>query len=149
MAKGLGVLDNALIKAQCASIAKRVKTTTATDVGRYAKMARIGLTVFACMSMLLTCVFADGVDSISSAISSGMGQLYSVIKIIAIPVGAVALGFSAFQIFTGGEKGMEKAKKTILYTAIGIGIALLAPLLISTVSGWFSDVGDQGVFDTN
>lgn len=58
----------------------------------------------------------------------------------------LALGFAAYQILAGGEKGMEKAKKTILYTAIGIAIVFLAPTIINQISGWFSNSGDAGVF---
>ena len=97
------------------------------------------------MAMLLTCVFADG-GSIEGQIASGMGSVYGVLKTIAIPIAAVALGFAAYQIFAGGEKGMEKAKKTILYTAIGIAIVFLAPTIINQISGWFSNSGDAGVF---
>ena len=137
MTKVMSAFDNAMIKAQCTAMDEASKMKQ----DKTSKFARIAITAMACMAMLLTCVFADG-GSIEGQIASGMGSVYGVLKTIAIPIAAVALGFAAYQIFAG----MEKAKKTILYTAIGIAIVFLAPTIINQISGWFSNSGDGGVF---
>ena len=124
MTKVMSAFDNAMIKAQCTAMDEASKMKQ----DKTSKFARIAIT------------------AIEGQIASGMGSVYGVLKTIAIPIAAVALGFAAYQIFAGGEKGMEKAKKTILYTAIGIAIVFLAPTIINQISGWFSNSGDAGVF---
>ena len=95
--------------------------------------------------MLLTCVFADG-GSIEGRIASGLGDVYKVITTIAVPIAVIAAVFSGYNFFFGGEKGVEKARKTLTYVGIGLAIVYLAPVAIKQVSGWFSDSGDAGVF---
>lgn len=85
-------------------------------------------------------------SSVASGIQGGLNSLWGLLKAVGIPVAAIAVVFAAFQIFTGGEKGMEKAKKTLLYTAVGVGILYLGPWLITTIAGWFTSAGDGGAF---
>ena len=118
MTKVMSAFDNAMIKAQCTAMDEASKMKQ----DKTSKFARIAITAMACMAMLLTCVFADG-GSIEGQIASGMGSVYGVLKTIAIPIAAVALGF-----------------------AIGIAIVFLAPTIINQISGWFSNSGDAGVF---
>lgn len=92
---------------------------------------------------------SDVGGSVASGIQGGLNSLWTLLKAVGIPVAAIAVVFAAFQIFTGGEKGMEKAKKTLLYTAVGVGILYLGPWLITTIAGWFSSAGDGGAFSWN
>ena len=126
-------LDELLMTAQQGIVGMDPKT-----VSKRVKTARIGFVAFSCISILLSLYStAFATDAIATGIASGMQQFYSLIRMISIPVAAVAVGAAAFQIFTGGEKGMEKAKKIIIYTGIGIGVALLAPKLVEMIAGWF------------
>ncbi len=98
--------------------------------------------VFAMMMMVQ--VFATG--QLETGIQTGMGQIYKLIQTIVIPVAAVVLSWNAFKAFTGGQKGMEEAKKNIFACLAVIVLVLLAPVIVTTVQGWFSGVGDGGIF---
>lgn len=92
------------------------------------------------LSMLFaTAVFAtDGTaETISGSITSGMEKVYSIITAIVVPVAIICAAVAAFQIFLGGEKGMEKAKRIIIYTLLGVAIVYLAPLIVREVGSWF------------
>ena len=93
MTKVMSAFDNAMIKAQCTAMDEASKMKQ----DKTSKFARIAITAMACMAMLLTCVFADG-GSIEGQIASGMGSVYGVLKTIAIPIAAVALGLSLIHI---------------------------------------------------
>lgn len=80
----------------------------------------------------------DTTSAIENGIKDGMKQIYNIITSIVIPVAVVVVAFCAFKIFTGGEKGMEQAKKTLLITVVAIAIVYLAPFLVQQVSGWFN-----------
>ena len=83
-------------------------------------------------------VFAD----VGESIASGLGSAWALMKTIGLPIAGIAAVMCAFYIFTGGEKGMEKAKKIGLYLVIGLAVLYLGPWLIETASGWFSESGD-------
>lgn len=141
MTKVMSAFDSAMIKAQCTAMNEASKMKQ----DKTSKFARIAITAMACMAMLLTCVFADG-GSIEGRIASGLGDVYKVITTIAVPIAVIAAIFSGYNFFFGGEKGAEKARKTLTYVGIGLAIVYLAPVAIKQVSGWFSDSGDAGVF---
>lgn len=109
-------------------------------------MSILVLSVVFTLSMGAAAFAAGDISAISSAIANGMESFYGVLKAVTVPIAAVAAVAAVFQIFTGGEKGMEKAKKIIIYTGIGVGIAFIGPLLINTVAGWFKTVDNSGAF---
>lgn len=140
-------MDEILVKTECKALSA-VSGKNPAKNQNIRKYARIGVMVIMAMTIFLalSCtVFAAGEsDTIAAGIAGGMDSLYKVLRMVAIPIAVVTAGFAAFQIFTGGEKGMEKAKKLLLYAAIGIGIVLLAPIIVKTVASWFSSV-EHGV----
>ena len=81
---------------------------------------------------------ATGEDLIEG-MKSAMTNIYSVMKGVGIVVAAIGIALSAFQLFLGGDKGMEKAKKTIIYTVIGCGILFLAIPITNAISSMFLD----------
>ena len=91
------------------------------------------------------------VKNIQSGIAKGMENIYSIILTITIPVAVAVVGFCAFKIFTGGEKGMQEAKKTFLIAVVALAIIYLAPWLVTQVAGWFDphDSTYGGVFDVS
>ncbi len=132
-----------LVKAQC----KKVNTMTEEDPkkrGNMRKYVCIGVMVVMVMTVILalscTAFAAGSSDTIADGIADGMDSLYKQLRMVAIPIAGVSVGFAGFQFFFGGEKGMEKAKKSILYGAIGVAIVLLAPIIMKTVASWFSSV---------
>ena len=130
-------LDKTLIKAQCAVTAN----CTPETLKRRSKYARVGFIIMSCMSILMmmsAVCFAADTATIEGKIGAGMKEVYTVICGIVVPIAVIALGFAGFQFFFGGEKGVEKAKKTLVYTVIGVGLILLAPLIVSQVSKWFT-----------
>ena len=99
------------------------------------------------MSVTIGCpVFAEA-DGLASSIAKGLGSLWDLMKIVGIAVAAIGCGVAAFQFFLGGEKGVDKAKKSLLYTAIGVGVLFIAPLIVKTIKGWVSESSSgDGVF---
>lgn len=84
-------------------------------------------------------------DAIANAIKTSVAGAYGAMKTVGVVVAAVGVCLSAFFLFTGGDKGMEKAKKTLLYTVIGCGILFLAVPIVNFMSGLFS--GQSSGFD--
>lgn len=77
-------------------------------------------------------------DNITTSITGGVGNLYGIIKSIVLPIAALVFAFNAFKALFGGEKGMESAKRNMLIIVVIIALVLLAPMIIQTVSGWFT-----------
>ena len=101
--------------------------------------------------------FAEGegtesnIKNIQTGVAEGMKNVYSIILTITIPVAIAVVGFCAFKIFTGGEKGMQEAKKTFLIAVVALAIIYLAPWLVQQVAGWFDpkDPNFGGAFDVS
>ncbi len=87
-------------------------------------------------------VMAEG-DSLVVQMQQAMDQVYGIMKGVGIVVAAIGVAMSAFQLFLGGDKGMEKAKKTIIYTAVGCGILFLAVPITSAIANMFSGSNDK------
>lgn len=81
-------------------------------------------------------------DAIATKIKTAVGNAYGAMKTIGVVVAACGVALSAFYLFTGGDKGMEKAKKTLLYTVLGCGILFLAVPIVNFMSGLFSTSSD-------
>ncbi len=81
-------------------------------------------------------------DDIASKIQDSVGEAYDAMKTVGVVVAAVGVALAAFYLFTGGDKGMEKAKKTILYTVLGCGILFLAVPIVNFCAGLFSGSSD-------
>lgn len=87
--------------------------------------------------------------AIEKGIKTGTLQLYNLITAVTVPVAALVFVWSAFKVFTGGEKGMEQAKKTMLITVVVIALVYIGPLVVEQVAGWFKGTGNgaTSVFD--
>lgn len=85
---------------------------------------------------------ADG-DNLVTQMQTAMDNVYGIMKGVGIVVAAIGVAMSAFQLFLGGDKGMEKAKKTIIYTAVGCGILFLAVPITSAIADMFSGSNDK------
>ena len=76
--------------------------------------------------------------NIETGIKDAMNTAYGAMRNIGIVVGVCGVALAAFFLLTGGDKGMEKAKKTLFYTAIGFGILLLAVPIVNFFVSMFS-----------
>lgn len=84
---------------------------------------------------------ADGtINSIEGGINTGMKQAWDLLKAIATPIAAVVFAWNGFKMLFGGQRGMEEGKKNMLIVVAVIGIIYIAPIIITTVQGWFGDV---------
>lgn len=102
----------------------------------------------AMLMMLISVSFAAGsADAIQNGIKDGASQIYNILTAIIIPLGAVFIAWNGAKIIFGGERAMEAAKKNMLNVVIAVAIVYLAPLIILQVGGWFSSIGNGGVFD--
>lgn len=84
-----------------------------------------------------------GGTGLVTQMQQAMDNVYGIMKGVGIVVAAIGVAMSAFQLFLGGDKGMEKAKKTIIYTAVGCGILFLAVPITSAIANMFSGSNDK------
>lgn len=97
-----------------------------------------------CLSMTAFATGESGAVSgagIGGEIKGGLGEVYDIINTIALPLAALSIAYAAFQFFLGGQQGVEKAKKTVIWTIIGIALVYLAPYLVTQIKGWFDGSG--------
>lgn len=113
---------------------------------RLRKVLTVVLTIIMVMAVCIAPAFASTITDLETGVKSGLGQVYKLITVIVVPVAVVCLAIAAFNVFFNGSKGMEVAKKIGLAVGIGLAVVYLAPLLVTTVKGWFDNIGDQGVF---
>lgn len=85
-------------------------------------------------------------NTLVTQMQRAMDNVYGIMKGVGIVVAAIGVAMSAFQLFLGGDKGMEKAKKTIIYTAVGCGILFLAVPITKAIADMFS--GSDNKFTT-
>ncbi len=120
----------------------------ANDGGLKSRAGLKFLTGCAVLSGAAVPAFAGGgagggtASDIAAKIREGVGNAYGAMKSIGVVVAAVGVALAAFYLFTGGDKGMEKAKKTILYTVLGCGILFLAVPIVNFIAGLFSGASD-------
>jgi hypothetical protein len=64
-----------------------------------------------------------------------IAKITEALKIIAIPVGVIMIIISGIQYMTAGgnEEKATKAKKTILYTIIGVAIVIAADFIVDLI----------------
>ena len=104
----------------------------------------------AVITALVTVVpaFADTNGGLSSQLTSpikqGLSEVYSLMTAIVLPIAVIVLAICAIKIIWGNTKSAEEGKATIVRVIIALALIYLAPLLISTVSGWFSSYSTQG-----
>lgn len=94
--------------------------------------------------------YADTGDQIVSSINSGLGNIYRTITAIALPIAAVVLVVSAVRMLINSDstRGAEMMKHTVVVLIVALAIVYMAPLLIKTISGWFSAYSDtSGIFN--
>lgn len=113
-----------------------------TSTAKTRKIA-LGLAMALMISVTLVSSLAFATNNISDNIFKGLDEVYGILWKIALPIAAVCLAFCAFKIWAGGERGMETAKRTALYTLIAMAIVFLAPVIVKTVAGWFNSGGNQ------
>lgn len=89
------------------------------------------------MTAAITPAMATPDMTLVTNMQNAMDNVYGVMKGVGIVVAAIGIAMSAFQLFMGGDKGMEKAKKTIIYTAVGCGILFLAVPITKAITGMF------------
>lgn len=97
-----------------------------------------------CLSMTAFATGGSGAVSgagIGDEIKGGLGEVYDIINTIALPLAALSFVYAALQFFFGGQQGVEKAKKTMIWTIIGIALVYLAPYLVTQIKGWFDGSG--------
>ena len=84
--------------------------------------------------------FADDLDQITSSVNTGLGKVYGIMSAVVLPIAAVYLAYSAFKIFTAGSRSAEEAVGMFIRVFIVLGLIYLAPLIVVTIKGWFSNI---------
>lgn len=107
------------------------------SIKRYAMFA---LCLGLLMSITIGCTAFAAAD-LGKSISEGLGKVWTLMKTVGIAVAAIGCCVAAFQFFFGGERGVDKAKKSLLYTAVGVGVLFIAPLIVVTIKDWVEASG--------
>ena len=119
------------------------KLTTLDPVVKNRRRNRImALTVMAALmvTMMIVPAFATSTEQqIVSGVSDGMYKLYSLFQALLAPIAVVLVVWNVFKALFFGEKGMEGTKKSIIIILGIVAVVYLAPLIVSTVSGWFDN----------
>lgn len=89
----------------------------------------IGVIVFYIQNAQVAALTEDNQKLVNS-IYDGLSKVYSIMAKIVLPIAGVCIAASAFTIWLGGEKGIEKAKRVLLFTVMGIAIVFIAPAII-------------------
>lgn len=108
------------------------------------------VTIFALMAFLLSGpAFADNADDIAGAIKSGTQKIYNIFTAIVPAITVVCFAVAAMQLFLGGQRDVDAAKKSLLRTLLVICLVYLAPIIINEVGGWFQTFSSQtdGIFN--
>ena len=92
------------------------------------------------MTAAINPAMAGGDMTLVTNMQNAMDNVYGVMKGVGVVVAAIGIAMSAFQLFMGGDKGMEKAKKTIIYTAVGCGILFLAVPITKAITSMFDNM---------
>lgn len=71
-------------------------------------------------------------QALVDSIYSGLSKVYEVLYKAVLPIAGICVAGCAFTIWLGGEKGVEKAKKILLYTVMGMVIVFIAPTIVVT-----------------
>lgn len=71
-------------------------------------------------------------QKLADSIFNGLSAIYSIMIKVVLPIAGVCVAGCAFTIWLGGEKGMEKAKRILLFTVMGVAVVFLAPAIIVT-----------------
>lgn len=128
-------INRKLISVQSYVMAKALNVLTSKAGNRF---------LGGCLAVSASVVPAMAVDNtLVSQMQTAMDNVYGIMKGVGIVVAAIGVAMSAFQLFLGGDKGMEKAKKTIIYTAVGCGILFLAVPITSAIAKMFEGSHDQ------
>lgn len=112
----------------------------------------IFLMVFAAALLFLLCIpaFATGTGdtgtTITNEVKKGAKEIYDIFKGILAPIAVVMIVWSVIKALFFGDKGMETAKRSMLIILGCVILVYLAPLMVTTVAEWFSDIGTRGVF---
>lgn len=81
---------------------------------------------------------ADGTTSWAEA-----KEIYNIIKVIALPLGAVGMAICAIKMFFGGDDSAQKAKKTLIIIASAMAAILLLPIAVKAGT----DIGAKNKWD--
>lgn len=84
--------------------------------------------------------------TIETEIKNGTQSIYDLFKAILAPIAVIMVVWNVYKALFLGDRGMESAKKGVLIVLCVVAVVYLAPVIVTTVSGWFSSIGDQGVF---
>lgn len=99
--------------------------------------------------LLMMPAFAQNTTTtIETEIKKGTQSIYDLFKAILAPIAVVMVVWNVYKALFLGDKGMESAKKGVLIILCIVAVVYLAPVIVTTVRGWFSGIGDQGVFTT-
>ena len=111
------------------------------------------MTIF-CVMLLTVTALAEGetdvaMNNIEEGVLQGTQRIYRIITSIALPITVVVFAWNLLAAIFGGEKGIDSAKKRLLYCIIILAGIWLAPVIVSQVQSWFSTAGDAGVWSNS
>lgn len=107
------------------------------------RIARVLTVVLIVASLVSVMAFATNGGSeldtseMTSAIKNGIAKVYGILTSVILPVATLVFAFNAATALVGGEKGMEKAKRSMLHVIIVLACVFLAPMIVQEIGNWF------------
>lgn len=120
------------------NITQRIKTGRRPAPRGLAGKVSVSFVACQIITALNTAVAYAETDAFAEAvITNGLGQIYSILSAVILPIGAIALAVCALKMVYGDEKSTENAKGALVRIIIAVILIYLAPLIINTVVGLF------------
>ena len=113
----------------------------ATSTQRRKRMTALMLVTVLLVAMTVVPAYAAGgtEQQIVQGVSDGMYKLYALFQALLAPIAVVLVVWNVFKALFFGERGLEGAKKSIIIILGIVAVVYLAPLIVTTVGGWFKD----------
>lgn len=113
----------------------------ATSTQRRKRMTALMFVSVLLVAMTVVPAYAAGgtEQQIVQGVSDGMYKLYALFQALLAPIAVVLVVWNVFKALFFGERGLEGAKKSIIIILGIVAVVYLAPLIVTTVGGWFKD----------
>lgn len=113
-----------------------------SKIRRIVRVLTIALIVASLVSVMAFAGSTSGSEidtsQMTSAIKNGIAKVYKILTSVILPVATLVFAFNAATALVGGEKGMEKAKRSMLHVIIVLACVFLAPMIVQEIGNWFS-----------
>ena len=99
------------------------------------------LCMFAATNINVAFCTAGAMDAIKNAVYQGAGHIYSLMRVVVIPLVVVAVAWAGLQFLFFGSRGTENGKKILMGCAAAVVVVVCAPIIGNLLGSWFANIG--------